>query len=930
MSPPLNPYVAGNPVGNSQAFVGRADILRDTLSALHSPHNIAVLLYGQRRIGKTSIMQQLAAWLPQKLPCQPVYLDLQDKTDWPLGQLLREIVRAVAFTLKQPVPDLGADPSAAFRTIWPTLLAGLPAESSVVLLLDEFDVLADPDAAQAGKAFFPYLSALLADPPPRLKFVFVIGRNVGDLNAIALSLFKSVPNVRVSLLNREDTVRVAQLAEANGSLRWTPEALERVWQLTHGHAFLTQQLCSWVWEQAYEDEVAHPERTLSEAKWKLKDAPPSVTPKMVEAAVAKTLDSSRSSLEWIWKGLPPAAHVVIAALAEGGPGVISQERLEQLLRESGVRVMIRELQNAPHLLQGWDLIEETDGGYRFRVELLRRWLAGQKPLRRVQEELDQIEPVAHNLYQAGLGLYRSGRLDEAIPLLRQAVGLNPSHAQAMLLLADILLAKDEVSEARKLLERLYENQPAAARPRLVDILLKEATNTKSEDQALAIYEHILKLDSTIAEAQKGRQLIQQSKRKQALRVSLKTVEELEKKGKYAEALDIVHQLADEYAEDHDWKSTLERLEHKTRLADLYQRGLGALQAEDKATAQKLLAEVVSIEPTYQQATRYLHLAVTGVDVAELHQKIASLTPKPQTPSAPPVPENENPAKESLPAAPRQLTAWNPLDYLRLLWWMLIMPKKLKAHRDAYGEKAERPVGNWLASTLIWLPLGMPALAVALGLLPLKPDYVWLANRSWGVVVALGIAWCVEAVFGVLINVDDNNAFSVGYFFVSAVVVVIIVATGIVDGMAGSVARGLVPGIQVVVVDAISVGLVGGVAVIVALLVALGVAGSLAGNVARYIALFVELLVVVVAAVVITVGMSGGNGMAVGVAGSMTCCLAAFVLGGIVLTFEKSLKTNVPSLLGWIAFLVLVAVHAFLFWFCFLGGAQLLESLGGSV
>ena len=53
MTLPINPYVAGNPVGDSPAFVGRADVLRRA-------QDNAIVLYGQRRIGKTSILQHLA------------------------------------------------------------------------------------------------------------------------------------------------------------------------------------------------------------------------------------------------------------------------------------------------------------------------------------------------------------------------------------------------------------------------------------------------------------------------------------------------------------------------------------------------------------------------------------------------------------------------------------------------------------------------------------------------------------------------------------------------------------------------------------------------------------------------------------------------------------------------------------------------------
>lgn len=53
---PSNPYRAGNPVGGSPAFVGRADVLRGVQRVLENPHAYAIVLYGQRRIGKTSVL----------------------------------------------------------------------------------------------------------------------------------------------------------------------------------------------------------------------------------------------------------------------------------------------------------------------------------------------------------------------------------------------------------------------------------------------------------------------------------------------------------------------------------------------------------------------------------------------------------------------------------------------------------------------------------------------------------------------------------------------------------------------------------------------------------------------------------------------------------------------------------------------------------
>ena len=961
MAIPLNPYVAGNPVGDSPAFVGRADVLREVLRVLRRPQDNAIVLFGQRRIGKTSILQHLAAWLPPEGPYRPVYFDLQDKADWPLDRVLQDLARTIAHTLGQPGPNLVPDPATAFRQEWlPAVLGDLPDGYSLLLLFDEFDVLADPKAKQAVAAFFPYLRDLLASDPRRLQFVFVIGRNIHDLANIALSLFKGTPYQRVSLLDKEDTIKLVRLSEANGTLRWTLPAMLYVYKLTNGHPFLTQQVCSHVWERAYDEEP---------------DEPPVVTPADVEAAVHDALEASRNTLEWLWDGLPPAERVVASALAEAGPGPITQDELEHVLHESGVRVLIRELQNAPKLLQDWDLIEPTDSAYRFRVELLRRWIAEHKPLRRVQEELDRIEPAADSLYQAALGLYRGGQLDEAIAPLRQAINLNPNHVGVNQLLADILLAQGQPGEAQQLLERLYEYQPTAARPRLVQALLAQAHVAESDDEQLNLYKKVLELDPTHSEA-------------------------------------------------------TTRMEEIAQLADQYQRALRALESEDSQTAQELLARVVAVYPGYEEATRYLHEAVTGEDVAELRAQLESEKRSRQIAEAraEELIQRMRDWKEAghKESRPGRLSPWNPLSYLRLLWWALVTSWRV----DDYEDNRHR-VGKWLVSTLIWLPLFFPTLALGLGTLPcaegISPTtLIWLSGSlalAWlltgwlgdkaddvtigvvaivAVILAFGVAVIVAdsvevgvaasaavgAVVSIVVIVAIGVAFSVagdvefsvavGVALVVAGVVVIVVAVGVGLGLAGVLAVGAASGVEGVVTVGVAGGLVsgvtlgvivgipsvvalhekeeakyvvgavtGGVAVLVAVGVAVGVAGILLVSVAFVTALAVAILVALVIdfelvivtfpvaavlALVLAVGVALGlaDGVAAGVTGGVAFAVASgvavSVASGVAVSVadgvEKSLKTRHSSWLSWWAFGALPLAHAFLIWFSFLGGWQM--------
>jgi hypothetical protein len=66
--------------------------------------------------------------------------------------------------------------------------------------------------------------------------------------------------------------------------------------------------------------------------------------------------------------------------------------------------------------------------------------------------------------------------------------------------------------------------------------------------------------------------------------------------------------------------------------------------------------------------------------------------------------------------PRPLKAYNPLDHLRLLGWLLFKPDRLSAYKFSFGDHSVQKVGAWTFSTMCWLPLLMIATGVASGLL----------------------------------------------------------------------------------------------------------------------------------------------------------------------------------------------------------------------
>lgn len=476
----LNPYIAGNPINDPKGFFGREDVFREVMQVLRHPQCNAIVLYGQRRIGKTSVLLQLEQRLLADGEYTPVYLDLQDKAAKSLADVLYELGQRIAYKVGKSSPERANfdDAGTYFRQAFLPSAADAAAQGGLVLLFDEFDVLDSPQQTQAGKKFFPYLREWMAEFQ-RVHFVFVIGRRPEDLSRDTLATFKSVRAARVSLLDRAAMEKLVRQSEREEGLRWDDSAIETVWQFTKGHPYLAQLLCSVIWENIHEET----ESTL-----------PPICAEDVHAALHKTLEQGANAFQWIWEGLPPAERVVIAAMAEAGDVVITQEKLVEILNRSGVRIIVRELELAPDTLVEWQLLSPADGGYRFVIPLLRHWVTTHRPLRRVKEELDRLDPLAESLFQTGQQFYRLGQILEAVSQLRQALRINKNHLKSHLLLGRILIELGDAQSAVRILEEAYQYDQLASKSELISALLSYSESL-SEKEKFETYERILQLDS---------------------------------------------------------------------------------------------------------------------------------------------------------------------------------------------------------------------------------------------------------------------------------------------------------------------------------------------------------------------------------------------------------------------------------------------------
>jgi len=586
-----NPYVTSSPVGGQSSFIGRKDIIQEVIKLLSTPHENGIILYGQRRIGKTSILLELEANIKQQSHIYPIYFDGQDNVSLSFEQLLKKLAIQIFRNIARPpfegwpIPNEWNEdiPSIFKETFIPHVLSKLPDHAMIVFLFDEFDALGHP-ADQSLSSFFSYIRQLMHSDARHFKFVFVIGHRPEDLSNLYLSLFKGVKSCHVSLFNKGDSHALIKLSEINQTLKWSDTALNRIFYYTGGHPYLTQQLCQVIWDMNHKSTSS----TIVQ-----------INEPEIDQAISHAIQYAANSLEWLWDGLGPAERIVISAISESNGGKITISQLEKRLQDFGVRILSSELKKAPIILEQLNLIEILEDSYHMHVELLRQWIAQKKPLTSVHEDLDKIVPVAENLFQAAYQLYQTGAIDETNVLLRRVLDHNPNHMKSNQLLADILLLQGQKDEAQSLLEVIMEYNSDYARPRLVKLLIENMQHEQNESEKMRIIEKILTIEPDQIDAKMAWNAYW-----------VKIGDQAFSQNQFEEALS-AYQKA-------DIQEKINHAENQIQLNTLYIDAQHALQENDRSRAIELFITIVKQDPFFRDTTLHLHKAVAKEDISHMH------------------------------------------------------------------------------------------------------------------------------------------------------------------------------------------------------------------------------------------------------------------------------------------------------------------------
>jgi hypothetical protein len=355
-----NPYVVGVPLTEQQElFVGRADIVARIEQLLLDRRRPPLLLYGQRRMGKTSLLRNLGRLLPSTIV--PLFVDGQRialANDYPdfLYNLAGEMDRSARQQRGLNLPllrreALTANPFTCFNEWLDEVERALDAQgtSIALLALDEFEML----SSVLNKDRFDETDVLsmlrhMIQHRPAFKVMLAGSHALEEFQSWASYLI-NVQVVKIGYLEPGEARQLIEHPNRSFALQYEPEAGQRVLELTRGHPALVQLLCYEI--VTLKNEQGTAERRVA----RLAD---------VEAAVPRALTSGSFFFADIQQNqLDESAGALLRLIARQGQGaVVSRDDLGAGEHDQTLAMLLRR-----------DLIEAAPGGYRFQVELIRRW-----------------------------------------------------------------------------------------------------------------------------------------------------------------------------------------------------------------------------------------------------------------------------------------------------------------------------------------------------------------------------------------------------------------------------------------------------------------------------------------------------------------------------------------------------------------------------
>jgi WD40 repeat protein len=398
------PYITGSPVRNPEMFFGRKDIFEFVSQTLDGKYQgNGIFLYGESRMGKTSVLHQLA--LPERLGSSylPVFIDLHRFELKDMNGFLWELASATSKILRDDYeiapPELDRNlfmnqACDSFENMFLSQICPALGERRLLIMLDEAGRLLEKQLSDR----IEYMRSLIMHE--KLSFIFSLITAPQEMEQKYAFLFNPLCVKKVSFLDESATEDLIT-KPVKEHYEVDAPAIKEIFRLTSGHPYYVQMLCHQLFMRLQ------------------KSGGPCLTLEDVEAILAYAWEPASNTLEFVWKTSTTTEQAIIAAIAaimKDANIPVTIDAINEVWMQYGqVRIPHEDIIPAITRLLERDILL-GEGTYRLAVDLQRIWLRKYKRLEFVREE-EEIKAQIHR-WQAQMSTLKFSlpRLDSSAPI----------------------------------------------------------------------------------------------------------------------------------------------------------------------------------------------------------------------------------------------------------------------------------------------------------------------------------------------------------------------------------------------------------------------------------------------------------------------------------------------------------------------------------
>jgi CHAT domain-containing protein len=364
-----DPYVVGLPV-EGELFVGRRDVLRMIKENLapSAGKNILVLR-GQRRTGKTSVLKRVRATLRKESAGAylPILVDLQGLTRaqdeasffYSLARrFCSELEKQEVHVLPPSEGEFRHDPTTAFELNFLERLTRILGPRQVFLMLDEFEAVQGMiGRGQLHGSFYEFCRHLMQHTP--LLFLIAGTQKLRELTGGTYSVFFNLTMpIDIGPLSEQE----ARWLISEPVQRWytlAKDAEDEIVRVAGCHPYFTQLVCKKLLDVRNEAQVIL------------------VTRDLVAKAVERALLTGEEQIGYPWTEPDcfPEERLALAVLAQEGEGgrLVDVDRVRHALLKGGLTVNFGE--TFDRLKMRGVVRPAANHELAFAVPLFQRWIA---------------------------------------------------------------------------------------------------------------------------------------------------------------------------------------------------------------------------------------------------------------------------------------------------------------------------------------------------------------------------------------------------------------------------------------------------------------------------------------------------------------------------------------------------------------------------